>query len=246
MPSASSTVTSGVIDALLFSQEDEGGFEMFLLRVVSCLGGWLYFWGGEAIEVRNQRGKVTNKNLQGENLWIPGARQHLANLWDRPLYPNSPFKLGGVLNTFRGGPKFCLVTYSKRRPLSRSVLVAFNQWQKPCVSKSIFTCLVAQKGGQTQIRAWILTERHDFDTFCCWKIPGRNRFLETETRYASSKTTMRWAQFYTSFHTEVFTSSWWTWMGVQWWEPGNFTLNTRTSTVVHSAWFCLHSHQKLV
>lgn len=65
VPSASSNVTSGVIDALLFSQEDEGGFEMFLLRVVSCLGGWLYFLGGEAIEVRNQRGKVTNKNLQG-------------------------------------------------------------------------------------------------------------------------------------------------------------------------------------
>lgn len=47
---ASALKTSGVIDALLFSQEDEGGFEMFLLRVVSCLGGWLYFWGAKLLK----------------------------------------------------------------------------------------------------------------------------------------------------------------------------------------------------
>ena len=41
----------------------------------------------------------------------------LANLWNRPLYPNSPFKFGGVfycnslkVKLFSRGPKFCLVT----------------------------------------------------------------------------------------------------------------------------------------
>ena len=68
-----------------------GGFEMFFLRVVSCLGGWFYFLGRSHWSERSKRksDKTKSARIKSLNSW---CKQHLANLWERPLYPNSPVK----------------------------------------------------------------------------------------------------------------------------------------------------------